>query len=67
MNFLILVYALSKFGVESQSTPFSESSEYASSCEEENAEDGMLYYDGFTVWTVRNADGELVHDVYRMD
>jgi len=40
------------------------SSEYASSCEEENAEDGMLMYDGFYVWTLRTADDELVRAVY---
>ena len=42
---------------------------YASSCLEENAEDGMLFYDelGFYVWTVRNADGETVHAVYPLD
>ena len=42
---------------------------YAASCKEENAEDGMLFYDelGFYVWTVRNADGETVHAVYPLD
>ena len=42
---------------------------YAASCLEENAEDGMLFYDdlGFYVWTVRNADGETVHAVYPLD
>ena len=42
---------------------------YASSCLEENAEDGMLFYDelGFYVWTVRNAEGETVHAVYPLD
>lgn len=41
------------------------SSQYAPSCLEENAEDGMLMYDaaGFYVWTVRNAAGETVHEV----
>lgn len=41
--------------------------QYAASCLEEGAEDGMLYYDGFTVWTVRTETEELVHDVYLMD
>jgi len=36
---------------------------YAASCEEENAEDGMLYYDGFYVWTVKNSSGETVRDI----
>ena len=42
---------------------------YASSCLEENAEDGMLFFDefGFYVWTVKNADGETVHAVYPLD
>ena len=39
-------------------------SQYAASCLEENAEDGMLYYDGFYVWTVRSDSGEVVHEVY---
>ncbi|MBR2717379.1 MAG: hypothetical protein IKD79_06550, partial [Oscillospiraceae bacterium] len=39
-------------------------SQYAASCLEENAEDGMLYYDGFYVWTVKNDSGETVHAVY---
>lgn len=40
--------------------------QYAPSCLEENAEDGMLFYDtaGFYVWTVRDAAGETVHDIY---
>lgn len=39
--------------------------QYAASCLEENAEDGMLFFDaaGFYAWTVRNAAGETVHDV----
>lgn len=41
--------------------------QYAASCEEENAEDGMLFYDGFYVWTVRTETEELIHDVYTMD
>ncbi len=40
------------------------SAEYGTSCLEENAEDGMLYYDGFYVWTVRTESEELVHAVY---
>ena len=39
-------------------------SQYASSCLEENAEDGMLFYNGFYVWSLRNADEEIVHAVY---
>lgn len=39
-------------------------SQYAASCEEENAEDGMLFYDGFYVWTVKTETEEIVHDVY---
>ena len=38
--------------------------EYAASCEMDNAEDGMLYYDGFAVWTMRTATGEIVRAVY---
>lgn len=38
--------------------------QYASSCLEEGAEDGMLFYPGFYVWTVRNGADETVHDVY---
>ena len=44
-----------------------ESSEYAASCEAEDAEDGMLQYDGFYVWTLKTADEELVRDVYPDD
>lgn len=42
---------------------------YAASCLEENAEDGMLFYDdlGFYVWTVRSESGEVVHAVYPLD
>lgn len=42
---------------------------YAASCLEENAEDGMLFYDelGFYVWTVRGESGETVHAVYPLD
>lgn len=36
---------------------------YAASCLEDGAEDGMLYYDGFYVWTVKNGSGETVHNV----
>ena len=41
---------------------------YAASCLEENAEDGMLFYEdlGFYVWTVRSESGELVHAVYSL-
>ena len=40
--------------------------QYAASCETENAEDGMLFYDdvGFYIWSVRTADGETVRAVY---
>ena len=38
--------------------------QYAASCLEEGAEDGMLFYPGFYVWTVRNGAEETVHDVY---
>ena len=41
-------------------------SQYASSCEEEGAEDGMLFYDegGFYIWTVRTEESETVRAVY---
>jgi hypothetical protein len=42
-------------------------SQYAASCAQEDAEDGMLFYDGFYVWTLRTADEEIVHDVYLLD
>lgn len=38
--------------------------DYAASCLQEDAEDGMLYYGGFYVWTLRTAESEIVHDVY---
>lgn len=40
---------------------------YAASCLEENAQDGMLFYDGFYVWTVKTETEELVHEVYTND
>ena len=40
-----------------------ESSDYAPSCLIEGAEDGNWYYDGFTVYTLRTADGETVEYV----
>lgn len=41
------------------------SSSYTESCLVLGAEDGFLYYDGFTVATIRRSDGsELVYDVY---
>lgn len=46
-----------------------ESTEYTSSCLEDNAEDGMLYYNeyGFYVWTLRYTDGtETIQDVLEM-
>ena len=39
-------------------------SQYAVSCLEDGAEDGMLYYDGFYVWTLRTEQDEIVHAVY---
>ena len=44
-----------------------ESYQYASSCEEENAEDGMLFYDGFYVWTLKTESEEIVRAVYLDD
>ncbi len=41
--------------------------QYAASCLVEGGEDGMLYYDGFYVWTVKTDSEEIVHDVYLMD
>lgn len=41
-----------------------ERAEYSASCEQEGAEDGMLYYAGFSVWTMRTATGEIVRAVY---
>lgn len=38
-----------------------ESSDYASSCLVDG-EDGALYYNGFTVYTLKTADGETVYD-----
>lgn len=38
--------------------------QYAASCLEEGADDGMLFYPGFYVWTVRNGAEETVYDVY---
>lgn len=38
--------------------------QYAASCLEEDADDGMLYYPGFYVWTVRQGANETVHAVY---
>ena len=43
-----------------------ESSQYAASCEVDG-EDGMLFYNGFYVWTVRTEDEEIVRDVYPDD
>lgn len=44
-----------------------DSSQYASSCEVDGGEDGMQFYDGFYVWTLRTADEELVRAVYLDD
>ena len=41
-----------------------ESANYAASCDEENAEDGMLFYGGFYVWTVKTETEEIIHDIY---
>lgn len=43
------------------------SSQYAASCLVEGADDGMLLYDGFYVWTVRDGDGETVYEVAAND
>lgn len=40
------------------------SAQYAASCLEEDADDGMLFYEGFYVWTVRSETDETVHAVY---
>lgn len=40
-----------------------EEPQYAASCLEEGAEDGMLLYDGFYVWTIRTDTEETVHSV----
>jgi hypothetical protein len=40
-----------------------ESSDYAQSCLVEGAQDGNWYYDGFTVYTLKTADGETVEYV----
>lgn len=37
-----------------------QSSDYAPSCLEVGGEDGNLYYEGFTVYTLRTAEGETV-------
>ena len=39
------------------------SSEYAPSCLVEGADDGILTYDGFNVYTIRTAEKETVYDV----
>ena len=44
-----------------------ETSSYGPSCLVQDGEDGNLSYPGFTVWTVRTAEGEIVHDVYLND
>lgn len=41
--------------------------QYAASCLEDNAEDGMLFYDGFYVWSLRKGNQETVHEVYLND
>lgn len=40
-----------------------ESSDYAPSCLVQGGEDGMLYYDGFVVYTTREGDVETVYYV----
>lgn len=42
---------------------YPESSDYAPSCLKEGAEDGNLYYDGFTVYTIRSGEEETVYYV----
>lgn len=37
---------------------------YGHSEQYEDAEEGMLFYDGFYVWTLRTAAGETVQEVY---
>lgn len=37
---------------------------YGPSCLQEGAEDGMLTYNGFYVWTVRTGTSETVQEVY---
>lgn len=39
-------------------------SQYAASCLEDNAEDGMLFYEGFYVWSLRTEEDEVIHAVY---
>ncbi len=40
-------------------------SQYSPSCEgEEGAEDGMLFYNGFYIWSVRTEEEEIVREVY---
>ncbi len=41
--------------------------QYAASCLQENAEDGMLFYDGFYIWSLRTEDSEIVYQVYLND
>ena len=44
-----------------------EDSQYAASCLEDNAEDGMLFYEGFYVWSLRTEEDEVIHAVYLND
>lgn len=37
---------------------------YGPSCLQDGAEDGMLIYNGFFVWTLRTAEAETVQEVY---
>ena len=37
---------------------------YSPSQDQPDAEDGMLFYDGFYIWTLRTADSEVVQEVY---
>lgn len=41
-----------------------QSSQYAASCETDGADDGMLFYEGFYIWTVRTDEDETVRAVY---
>lgn len=38
--------------------------QYAASCLEDGAEDGMLFYEGFYIWSLRTDESETVYQVY---
>lgn len=44
-----------------------QSSQYAASCEKDGADDGMLFYEGFYIWTLRTDEEEIVRAVYLDD